>query len=296
MTSTPSHSACPEQQRRARSTLGTLALFAAGASFLFIAAFLMMGHAFIFHHMEEALPAAARIPALEARLSILKEQVDVSALHASLDSGSAGENIRVFVLPEGESHDRLLSYFEMIREELTKKKMLRAFSAVEFGPREAGEHALFAQPLSFSIEGTEEGVQQFFALLNLSGIVTLGDALTKDEQYALMQKTEEANPAGIVLLGQFLGADFLDYLRDPRTFEDRLRKFFSSEDFTATLQSIHQSPFFQEGQKLFQSPLGKALDQNHLWPVQFLELRESALEELSDGWYRLSVTLSAYSR
>jgi len=280
----------------ARPKLATVAQFAAGASFLFVAGFLMMGHAFVFHHMEESLPAAARIPALEARLSILKEQVEVSALHASLDSGSVGENIRVFVLPEGESHDRLLSYFEMIREDLTRKKMLRAFSAVEFGPRVSVDASLFAQPLSFSIEGTEEGVREFLTLLNLTGIVTLGDALTKEDQHLLMQRTEQANPAGVVLLGQFLGADFLDYLRDPRTFEDRLRKFFSSEDFTATLRSIKLSPLFKEGEKLFQSPLGKALDKDHLWPVQFLELQESALEELSDGWYRLSVTVNAYSR
>ncbi|MBI3331590.1 hypothetical protein HYZ99_01375 [Candidatus Peregrinibacteria bacterium] len=273
----------------------TLGLFAAGSSMLLVAGLLMTAHAFVFYHMEAALPAAARIPSMEARLAILREQVEVSELYASLQPGSPTEQLHVFVIPEGPKPERLLSYLELIGEHLRRRQSLRSLSAVEIGDKVA-EGSLFREPVTVTVEVTEQGMRDFLTLIELAGVLTIGDALTQEEQDQLLRKTEEGNPAGVVTLGQFLATDFLAYLREPRTFEDRLHKFFSSEDFQETLQNIKAASLFRHGQELFQTPLGRALEQEKLWPMQFLSTSDASVQEMTDGWHKLSVKLSAYSR
>ena len=271
-----------------------------GSAFLVAGAFLLVLHTEAFRGMQEALPAAARIPALQARLSILGEQLEVAKVHAQLRSGSADEKIQHFVLPRELDIDRIVATVELIGTATQKQKTLLHLSPVDIEDSkefQMGEgRMLTLHPLRFSAKVREEGLRDILAAFDVAGALTIGDLLSSEYREALFQKTEEENPSAILSLEQFLSTELLAYARDPRPYEERLKKSYSSEAFLSTFQGIMRAPLISGAVRLLQGDFGAALEREHLWPLPFLTVDSIDLTEEPDGWYRAEFQILAYSR
>jgi hypothetical protein len=246
---------------------------------------------------ETALPLLASLPPLERRLALLKEQVEVAELDAALKTGSVIERVRVSVLPQKTDLPRALASFEVLRVALEERGLLSTMSPIEVGKEAPYREGTAGTPLTVEFKARGSGIRQILTFLRLAGLVTIGDALTPAEKNALILATEEENPAGIVALEQFFAADLFTYAREPRPFEEQLHRSLQSEGFLAAFRAATEASLLRDAKTLFQGPIGHAIEQRRLWPMEFLtidriELRPGA----SPDWYRMNVTLSLLRR
>lgn len=267
--------------------------------FLTLSGVLLAEHAMVIRQVrDDGLPAYVTIPALERRLAVLTEQVEVSELQRSLAQGSAEEMIRSFVLPEKPDIDRVLGLIELMRDQLEEAKMLRAMSPVHVGgdAETGGVSSVLASPVSFHAELTEEGWGQVRLLFQLSGLVTVGDALRSDELQRLLDATEQENPAGIAGVEHFLSTPLLRYVREPRSFEEEVRRSFSSPVFEETFADLLQHSLLSDARRFFTGPLGQEVIRRKFWPMRFLTLERVSIEPKEGGWSRIGIEMQAYSR
>lgn len=250
---------------------------------------LVFFHATALRDMSAALPIAARIPALEARLTILRQQAEVAELHAALRVGSDEERLRVAVLPKGGDLDRLLAFFEILQSSLEVEVSERNETTV-------GDEQLFVQEVTLKAELTHDGVEMLTASIGLMGHLTLGDTFQASERDELFRKTESENPAGIITLEQFLATDLLAYSNDTRIAEEYLRRAFSPPGFAALQTVISSSEELSSAVAVLQGPLGKRLSSASLWPLQYASIRKAAVQELPSGTFQVELTIAVYSR
>jgi hypothetical protein len=251
------------------------------------------------------LPLAAKVSTEQSRLAVLTSQVEASDLASSIHNGSLEEKLHVFVLPENAAPDRAVAFLSSAADALHARGMLREVSAIKVGDAVPlpvsgallpGESPLLRRPLSLSLVVRWDGLQSLFSLLDLSGRLTLRDALTTEQVRELFTLTESENPTGIVALGQFLSADLLSYLREPRATDERLLSQFSSDAFPAELSRLSQAPFLKQERELLASGYGDLLVNQQLWPLPYLRVSRVENEELPDGWVRLSLELELVGR
>lgn len=287
------------QGSRLISQVSSTNAVALGGAFLLIAGLLLVRHAMAIREVQEiGLPAAVSIPALERRLSILKEQVEVSELQQSLSEGSAVEMVEAFVLPSAPEFDRVVSLLEVLRDRLQQSGQLRFLSAVRVGAEEgvAAVAGIRALPLMVDVEMTEEGLHQFLLLMNLSGLVTVSDALHPDEIRRFLRITEEENPANVTTIEHFLSTPLLRYAREPKLFEEQVLRSFASPTFQQFFVDLLQHSALADARFLLQGPLGEVLAQERLWPTRFLTVDRATLEPREDGWITVGMEVRAYAR
>ncbi|MDD5102903.1 MAG: hypothetical protein PHX93_00720 [Candidatus Peribacteraceae bacterium] len=246
---------------------------------------------------ETALPLLATLPALERRLALLKEQVEVTELDAALKTGSQLERIRVSILPTEADVPRALAGLELLRSTLESQGVIGSLSPIEAGKEQARGEGLAAVPLTFQLSARTEGLKRVFAFVRLAGMATVGDALTSSEKNALIRATEEENPAGIVMLEQFFSADLFSYAREPRPVEEQLKRSLQSEGFMAAFRQATDTSLLKDAKELLQGSMGPALERAHLWPMEFLAIDRIELKPGSTpDWYRLTLSLSLVRR
>ncbi|MDD5623538.1 MAG: hypothetical protein PHI23_02410 [Candidatus Peribacteraceae bacterium] len=244
----------------------------------------------------DVLPRVARIPELEQRLAILKEQAELSELDALLRTGSQSENVRVFVLPTEPDLDRLLAAFNVLHADLVGRSLAGSLSEIQIGEATVVDD-LRAQPVTLDLAVRGRGADIVFRWLRLAGFVTVGDALTKEEMHYLVRTAEEENPAGVVALEQFFATDLFAYAREPRPFQEQLKRSLVGPAFLRALQSTEETSLLRDARELFQSGLGDAFDRSRLWPMQFITVRDAELKPgKAEDWYTLNLTLQLYSR
>ena len=287
-----------------RSTL-TIGALAGGSLLLGLSVLLLQSHFKALKDVREyALPLAAEIPPLERRVSLLSQQMELSALEASLRTDSAEEKLHVYVLPQNDNLKRLLAFLESSRTFLEHRKLLKDMSPISVGePEDAvaadaktGSLPLQARTMHFSATLKPEGRAQLLDILNLSGLLTVGDVLSPDDIKTLFSLTESQNYAGIVPVEQFLSTDLQSYVNDPTIPEARLKQAMSSEEFLSAFHSLLDRSSLPKIQEFLKGDLGRMLATQKLWPVQFMTVEKESLEELPDGWERVEVTVKAYSR
>jgi hypothetical protein len=152
------------------------------------------------------------------------------------------------------------------------------------------------QTVTFDAVVTEEGLQKLVSLLDVSGLLTVGDALTEEETDRLFLLTESENYAGIVDVEKFLAGDLLTYARAPSQMEQQLLQSFSSEAFLEQFRSLIAVSRLKAAADVLGGEWGKAYAEQRVWPVQYLQPQRVAVEELGDGKKKVSMTLSLYSR
>ncbi|MFH1671113.1 MAG: hypothetical protein ABIA92_06075 [Patescibacteria group bacterium] len=270
-----------------------------GALLLAVSGSLMLEHIKVLEDVKNvSVPLVAQLSELEYRETALREQVEISQIHAAVQVGSIGEKLDMYVLPTETDLDRLVAVFDLLFEVLSRHNLASGMSDIEIGEAVTiNEGDVRARPLTVRFAAHEEGASEILHLIQLAGLLTVGDALSDDEVSLLFRSTEDENPAGIVALEQFLSLDLLRYARDVRAYEEQLKRSFTSEAFSQTLQSVTQGSKLRDARRLFEGDFGAKLDDAHLWPLQFLTVQEVELKEGSaEGWYRLSLELLVWER
>lgn len=263
-----------------------------------LSAFLLITHAnTILRVRDVSVPLVAKLPGLERQLNVLKEQVELSELHATTRTGSHEERIHVYVLPEEPDLDRLLATIEVFQESLRRKGQLGATSSIDLREEEKLSDDVSVQRMTAQFAVTDPGIRTILQFVQVAGVLTVGDALQPDELDFILRKTEEENPAGIVALEQFLTTDLFAFSRNPKLYTERVFRSFSSDSFHEALLTILQSSLLRDSQELFGGEFGQAIERAHLWPVQLIRLGGAELKQGgSEGWYRLTLDLLVYSR
>ena len=265
--------------------------------FLSLSVFLMHGHFQALKDVREyGLPLAAEIAPLERRALLLKQQGELSTLEAGLRSDSAEEKFRVFVVPQGGDLKRLLAFLQSARTFLERRKLVRSMSAIDVGAAEPAAGGLQAQTIHFTAILRPEGRAQLFSILNLSGMLTVGDILSPENIKTLFSMTESENYAGIVPVERFLSADLLGYVQDSKITDERLSQALASEELLTSFKGLLQSSQLPHVRDFLTGDLGRTLVAQKLWPVQFMTVEKENLAETGDGWETVELTVKAYSR
>lgn len=267
-----------------------------GSIFLAAAAALLVQHASAIRAVRETgLPTYVAVPALERRLEVLREQVEISQLQRSLAEGSVQEMMKAFVIPDAAEIDRVLGFIEHLRNHFERGKMLRGMSAVRVDGGDA-ENELRSHVFSFDVELTEEALRQWLDALDLSGFVAASDALTDGEVRRLLRVTEEENPASIAVIEHFLSTPLLRYALEPKPFEEHVRRSFASVAFAQSFNDLLQHSTLADARQFLASALGQSIARERFWPMRFLMLDQVTLAPKEVGWVKASLELRAYSR
>src|SRR3989344_102340 len=89
--------------------------WAAGTTLLVIAGVLIYAHGAALRDLQErTLPAALQLPALERRLASLRAQVELTELHAALQTGSIDEIILTRIIPPNPELASLLETIDLL--------------------------------------------------------------------------------------------------------------------------------------------------------------------------------------
>lgn len=289
-----------------RKTIGSLTLALSGTGLLACAMLLLQGQVQSLKHIrEDALPLAATLPPLERRVQLLRKQVELAEVQATIRGQSANEKLRTFVLPKDPATPRLLAFVESIQTFMQRRKMMRSMSAVTIGePGEeiltpgAGEkpETLWKQKVHLSATVSAEGHKELLSLLELSGLLTVADALSPKDIDALFRLTEEQNYAGIVPIEQFLSADLEDYVADPTMYDARLTQALTSDEFIKAFRSLLGTSNLSRVKSTLEGDLGRTILARKLWPAQFLSINRETVEDLGDGWMKVDLSMEAYGR
>lgn len=260
-------------------------------------AFLLRAHAVSVEEMRSiGLPAALAVPVIEKRLQILAEQNEVAELQSVLQTGGAKEFIGLYLLPEEDDIKRLLAMFDLLFGELEQKGQLSHFSSITVGTRVLTDvKDVEALPLSFDVHVTQEGLSEFLRFIDLSGLLTVSNALEKQGIDRLLALTEEDNPASVIALEQFLGTDLLRYSEDPALYEGQLSKAYASPLFAHTFRDVLQAPRMRYAREMLQA-FAPALRSQNLWPVRLLTIESVTVHSAGNDQVRAEVKLRAYVR
>ena len=268
---------------------GAVALFIVSAGYI-------ADHAkAIYDAGQVSLPLVAELPALERRIAVLTEQVEMAELQVALRKGSQSEKITTHVLPQDPNFDRLIALFDVFREVQQAKGVISTMTKIDIGnPVQQGN--VHTRPVQLSFAAHDQGLQTFLSFVRLAGLLTVGDALSADERALLIQRTEEENPTGIVALEQFFSADLLDYATNARSYEQQVLRSFSSSSFHSAFRSVTQSSLLQEARMLFDSDFGAIVEQHGVWPFPFFAIDTIRVERgQSPKWQQVSVQLLLYT-
>ncbi len=279
-----------------RRLLIDLCLLALSAIFLVSSAQLIAAHAKVIGDMRHtALPIASRMPALQERLAVLKSQVQAAKATEAGKSGPLRESLRAYVLPS-DGVKRSVATVSALGDTLRSLGELRSLSSISVGDTEAADLTLTGATLNMrtldvSMEVTQDGLEDFLHATDLSGLLTVADALSKDQITKLLALTERENPMGVIALQQYFSTDLVEYLRHADLYDRRLLAGFSSGTFASDFASIVH-PAFVDGQALVgKKGISDLFSQQGFWPMPFLEVKKAEVSDLADGWLTLSLHL-----
>jgi hypothetical protein len=287
------------------SALFPVIAYVIGCSGTAVALLLLVNHAETIREMRDhSLPAAAAVPALQRRVDGLKGQIDAAELQEAMSGGQAEEAVRAFALPSGNGIDRPLASLELITTFLRQRGAISHLSAITRG--ESAERTITAPdgttlrdvviPLTLSFDATDEGLRIFLDWIDLQGSVTVSDVLRPEERQILLDRVQEENPAGIVVLEHFFATDLLDAVQNAARVDSAVTGSFSSDAFlTAFADTIGHSGL-RRARDLLRDGLGDSLQERSLWPGRFLSIAHLETDVAGNGQIRVSATLLAHGR
>lgn len=271
--------------------------YMAGTALLVLTAVLMQVHVREITAVREiSVPIVSELPNKERLLASLQEQVELAELHSAVRSDSPRENMRVYSLPEGTDLGRLMAVFDVARDVYARSGFLAEMSDIIIGDVQDEGGGLRSQSAKVELALHEDAMKSLLLLIRLSGVMTVGDALSEQEKAIIVQAVETENPAGIVALEQFLSTGLPDYSENPKLFEDQLLRSFATSSFLNTFRNVVQGSLLREAQMLFAGDFGKVLLQYKLWPMQMMTVETIALQPgNAPKWHKLGLTFKVYS-
>lgn len=268
-----------------------------GCFLLMFSAWLLVEHAAAVRQFTTlTFPLAAEIPPLERRARILEDQVHAAELQAAVLGETGEEIVRVFVIPADASVAPLVTFFDLLRDDLLDQKLLLEMSAMTVGETSAVPDlpTLRRVPLSLTFRLRPEGLARVLWFIDHAGAVTIADILSPEDIRLLLEKAEEENPSSIVALEHFLSADVLRYAREPKPLEEQLRQSFASEGFRTAFESVRDSSL-ATALSLLGGHFGTVLEKEHLWPLRAMQMLRGTVRVEGDVRH-LSLDLEAYAR
>ena len=280
-----------------RAVVPAAVLVAAGS--LAFSLLLVFGHIRVIHAFRrDVVPAMLRLPEAQKTLHILRDHIEIAEVEQAVRGGSVRESLEAFVLPSESERDRLLALIDVVTDWMRREGLLFSLSPITVGEDRADPalDGVVASPVSFDAQVSEEGRVFLLTFLDLTGLLTVSDALTDEQRGLLFQRIEEENPAAITSLEHFLAADLLRYAREPQPVERILLKSFSREDMDETLQAFTRDSRLQDAQHLLGGGLGKTLEAQNLWPMRFLSVDSVEIADTENGRIAIALRLSALMR
>lgn len=236
---------------------------------------------------EKSVPLVAQLPSLERKLTVLEQQMELTELEGATRMASAQEKIDVYALPEETDVSRLVALFEVVRDVLERNGYLASMHTLQVSSD--------GSEVSTTFIVHEQGMKTINLLVHTSGLLTLGDVLSPEDLAPLLARIEEENPAGLIALEQFLAADILRYAQDPKTYEEQLKKSFTSTTLLSTFDTIVQTSVLHDIKTFLRGGIAEALQRSKLWPLQMMAVKEVSLSPgRAPKWYKIGLTLEVF--
>ncbi|MDA0375816.1 MAG: hypothetical protein O3A80_00705 [bacterium] len=282
---------------RRLANLHPILLFGVGSCMMVITGALLYAHIHTIIQVRDiSVPIVGQLPQMERRLAALTQQMELTELYSVTRMGSQQEKIEVYALPEETNVSRIVATFEVIRDVLTRDGLLAEMSDLSISEPLKSEDGSMSRTVSVEFAAHEDGLKTIMLLVQLSGLLTIGDVLTAQEIDLLVDRIEQENPSGIVALEQFLSADLLRYAENPKTYEEQLRRSFSSATFLNLFENVLRTSLLREVKNLLHSDLGEILSGYKLWPLQLMVVEEVSMKSGdAPKWQRLRLTLLVFS-
>ena len=257
---------------------------------------LVFSHAVVIRQLKDiGLPAAMALPQMQQRLVILRDQVEASELQESMRAHAAQEQLPVYVLPEKLNLERLLALFDVLGDNWRMKGWIRSLSPITVGnPVEVDGHHV--TPVTFEADVTQEGRDLLLLLVRFSGRLTVNDALSGPERSALIDLTEQENPAALTVLEQFLATDLLKYAQESQLHERQVLRSITSSSFEEQFKAIISRSGLAKARYLLGGETGQLLKAHNLWPSQMMGLKNVEISTISGGRYFMKVEVEAYTK
>lgn len=274
--------------------------FLLGAAVLCLSASVRLGfaHADAVEQMRElGLPAAVRIPEIERRLTMLQEQAEAARLQAAINGGVLEEYVQAYVVPGGAEIDRLVSTLDALFAHWQQEGVVASFGGVRVLPTEVLDDNVSVVPVEMEAVLQDEGLRRLLLFIELSGSLTVYEALGEESARLLLGLTERENPAAVTALEHFLSTELLRYALEPAAYERLLLTAFSSDSFTQSFRNVTDASRLQDAVSLFGGETGRLLARERLWPLRMLAVRDADMErQETDDTVRIRLTVDAYLR
>ncbi len=272
-------------------------LLGGGTALLAVSVMLIVSHINTIAEVKEfSVPLVGQLPELERKLDVLKQQVELTELHAVTRPGSMQEKVEVFALPKETDVSRIIATFEVVRDVLERNGYLADMSSVDISEEREGPDGIRSRDVSVEFVVHDEGLKTILLLVEIGGLLTIGDVLTEEETALLLHRIEQENPSGLIPFEQFLSADLLRYIEDSKTYEEQLRRSFSSTTFLNAFENVLRTSLLYDSKVLLRGGIGEALSTYKLWPLQIMAVKEVSIQPGSaEKWNRLGLTVEVFS-
>lgn len=228
------------------------------------------------------VPSLASVQQLEQVREVLQQQTELAELQIALESDYIEEQVEAFVLPTELDTDRIVALFDAMQQYFAYHGLAAGNETELFIERSAIDPSI-----SLVLPMHADAIAIWSQLVELSGIVTVHDALNPEHRTALLRYTEKNTPAALPDIEAFFNLSLLEYGSDADLHIRRLMRSFNDSVFTELLELAITSPHMQGASKLFSGSLGELFAQNSLWPMPFMQLNQLSLTKGSeDHWYQ----------
>lgn len=265
-------------------------------SLLTLSAVLISAHSTSVRDMRDiGLPAAVELPHLQHRANVLAQQAEVATVQSLLRGGAAEELMRLYVVPDSEDLTRVLTTLDTLSQFQLQHRKMSHIEPIRVDEAVQESDAFTATPIHIEADMTEDGLAELLLFIRISGMQTIADTLSANDQKQLLSLTEEENPAAIIALEQFLSIDLLRELRDPKPFRDALLRSFSSTDRAEQVRGILDQSSLGRVHALLSGALIERLVEAKVWPIRLMRLAAITTENRGDTIH-VSLTLDVYGR
>lgn len=240
----------------------------------------------------DGVSAAALLPSLEQRLSLLQAQEDAMRDRQSRRSAATRELFAAYVVPAGEELDRLLASIDVFLADAQRQGIVRD-TAVHV-EESSSQHDVDYPAVALRIEATvtPDGLQALHTFVDVSGRLTVFDLLGGDDAEQLSILAMNAQPRTLIALEEFFSMDALAYAADPAAAERRLGFVTADMQIRDTLLSALARPSVQHRIELLRHLRG-ALVSAGAWPLRALLLSGEEREMRADGSIRVRLRIDA---
>ncbi len=86
------------------------------------------------------------------------------------------------------------------------------------------------------------------------------------------------------------------YIEEPRTYEEQLKRSFSTTTFFNALENVIRTSLLYEAKLLLGSDMGEVLRNYKLWPMQIMAVDSIGIVPgNAKQWYKLDLTVLVFS-